>query len=468
MPEIRKFAKIYMTFNTSERLRFNKFIFKNINNNSKLYIPIQVIFDSYIADLGFAEDDKILKNIGKQQSSFSKSQLNAVYSYLYKLFLEFIQGETNEKEGIILLKFYRRKQLHVLYSNLFKKLKKRYTVPNSALAFQKHEALMGISSQYIVTHADKRTDEVGLDTYNKAIEMSYQFSKLKVLSAMLQRQVTTGMEYKELNEPEKIVKQINWHTDNILIRIWLAALQFQIDKKNLVLYRNLKNDLFESYYYLERAERDPLFYILQNGCRDLFDYEDYLKELFDLYNQQINLDEDLKSVEIHTHLFKNIVTVALNLNEIDWLEQFMLKFKGRLIRTREMETIKDLASIKILLKKKELNQARSLIGQLSFKDIYNKLDLKRQELILYYELKEWAYADSLANAFQVYLTRAKGKTISGRYQESNKNFINIYKRMLRQAQRLESNRQQIVINDLDSIKRIAERRWIQSRLKSQS
>lgn len=226
--------------------------------------------------------------------------------------------------------------------------------------------------------------------------------------------------------------------------------------------------MFESYYYLERAERNSLFYILQNGCRDLFDYEDYLKELFDLYNQQINLDEDLKSVEIRTHLFKNIVTVALNLNEIDWLEEFILKFKGKLIRTREMETVKDLASIKILLKKKELNQARSLIGQLSFKDIYYKLDLKRQEMILYYELKEWAYADSLANAFQVYLTRAKGKTISDRYQESNKNFINIYKRMLRQAQRLESDRQQIVINDLDSIKRIAERRWIQSRLESQS
>lgn len=240
MPEIRKFAKIYMAFDSSERLRYNKFVFKNINNNSKLYVPIELIFASYTVGSGFADDNKLISKIGKKLNSFSKSQLNTVYSHLYKLFLDFIQSEIDEKEEIGLLKFYRGKQLHSLYSNLFNKLKKEYASPNSALAFQKYEALMAINSQYTIIQADKRTEGVGLDTYNKAIEMNYQFHKLKVLSAMLQRQVSTGLEYRELNQVENLIAQIDWHIDNTLIRIWLAALQFQIDKKNLVLYRNLK------------------------------------------------------------------------------------------------------------------------------------------------------------------------------------------------------------------------------------
>jgi len=75
------------------------------------------------------------------------------------------------------------------------------------------------------------------------------------------------------------------------------------------------------------------------------------------------------------------------------------------------------------------------VQTLKFKDIYYKFALRRLEIMVYYELEEFLYLESLINSFRVALTPGRLTQLKKEKKEVNNKFLYYINKLLKIYQR---------------------------------
>ncbi|MCP4438685.1 MAG: hypothetical protein GY810_07045 [Aureispira sp.] len=134
--------------------------------------------------------------------------------------------------------------------------------------------------------------------------------------------------------------------------------------------------------------------------------ENYLEQVFELYQQALQQNILIQNGLLSTFSFKNIVGIALKLNQVDWTAQFIEKYKIKL-PTKHQVVYLNYGLSKLHFHKKNYAEALELLQEVDYKDLFLNISAKVMQLKIYYEQGAYDALDSFLDSFKVFLHRKK-------------------------------------------------------------
>ena len=127
-------------------------------------------------------------------------------------------------------------------------------------------------------------------------------------------------------------------------------------------------------------------------------------------------------------LFKNIVDAGLKCEQYEWVFQFLQEYKGQIINTPHETDVYNYNLANYYFHRHNYEKALDLLSH-QYQDVYYKIDARRLELKIYYELNS-PILEARLEAFRILVLRlAKGK-ITKVQSEGNKQFALILMQIL--------------------------------------
>ena len=193
-------------------------------------------------------------------------------------------------------------------------------------------------------------------------------------------------------------------------------------------FQALLHDLERYAPELTKEDLRECHHIAQNYCALKINQgrTDYYPILFRVFNSIIRLDILLENNALSEGMFKNIITIALNLGEYDWAETFIRDYAGYLpSNIRENARTFNLANL--YFHQKKHHAVMELVRNVEYSDVVYALGSKLLLLRTYYELDELMAMDSLMDSFRIYVRR--NKLISKDLKREYINFLNYLKKL---------------------------------------
>lgn len=188
--------------------------------------------------------------------------------------------------------------------------------------------------------------------------------------------------------------------------------------------------------------------------------QDYLQELFGLYKTTLDRKIVFDGKYISPWTYKNIVGVALRVEEYNWVEKFIHEYKEYVSpELRENAFAFNLASF--YFNKGKFDKALELLRNVEFTDIVYSLDSKAMLLRIYYELKEMEPLWSLLDSFQVYLRR--NKLVSDSQKAIYMNLIQFVKEATR-IRKGDKDAVNKLKDKIEKIKQVAYSQWLKKKV----
>lgn len=154
----------------------------------------------------------------------------------------------------------------------------------------------------------------------------------------------------------------------------------------------------------------------------------YDKKLFLLYQSGLLKNIFVENGILSRFTFKNVVSLAIRLAELDWVDTFVQTYSPTLSAHYRL-TYTAYALGKCCFARKDYPNTLSHLQQVEFGDIFLSLDMRVMQLKIYYELGEYILLDSLIQRFRMFLLRKK-KSL-GYHFEVYKNIVRFTARLMR-------------------------------------
>jgi tetratricopeptide (TPR) repeat protein len=247
--------------------------------------------------------------------------------------------------------------------------------------------------------------------------------------------------------------------DKPAIKIYLSIYQTLSGSDNQDVYFELLEQLQHYSHLFKQKEQRDMFVFAQNYCIKRINggYEGAIEQMFDLYQMMVSKKLIYEGKFVSQPDFKNIITVGLRLNKIEWVEQFIADFKNDL-NPEFAENASTYSQAWIHFSRKEYDKARRMLLKVEFNDVYYHLDSKSLLLKVYYEMSEFDAFFSLVDAFRIYLKR--NKFISETQRNTYQNFVNMANKLMKMKSRGQKFTSDL-IEEINNTKPMADLVWLQ-------
>jgi hypothetical protein len=264
-----------------------------------------------------------------------------------------------------------------------------------------------------------------------------------------------------LNEIVSVVENNQLHREPA-VGIYYLILKMLLEPDQESYYQSLKETLSRSHELFPPGELNDMYIFARNYCARQINSGNtrYLREIFDLFNTLDASGILYHHGELSQWDYKNMVAVALRLEEYRWADDFIESAKQH-IRVEDRENAYHYNKALYYYHLKHFDKTLELLQSVEFTDVYYHLDYKSLLLKTYYELREFEAMASLMEAFYVYLRR--NKLVSDYNKESYANFLTVVKKLIRI--RFKGKEKAIQLeNQLEELKPIANLSWIRKKL----
>lgn len=197
-------------------------------------------------------------------------------------------------------------------------------------------------------------------------------------------------------------------------------------------YFLLKEKFLANIDKFSHTEKFFLFNDLIDCCVRKFNLgrREYEREEFDVYTQLFihNAFSATEKDYLSLVFYRNVMLLALNLKEFEWLRKFIKEFSARL-KPEYMENMMNLASANLCFEEGDFEQALQYISRVQYDIFLYKTDIKNLMLRIYYELGYFEQAFSLVDSYRHFLSDST--ELSGMFKKQQMNFLNIYVKLLK-------------------------------------
>lgn len=425
-----KLITLLQHFSTPELKQLKSFVdspFFNKNQNLKKLISfIQIHAPSFEGDSFTYQEAYIF--VFKNEA-FKKDKVIKLMSKLFSLTEQFIihtRVKKNEVSNKLqLLKYYNQQNLAHYFEMTFAKIKKRQkssTIKNNQWSYHQFQ-LEREYAAFLGANADDGTGDINLQTTNNALDIFYLEMKLKYLCCMKNRQRLTSFSYEfTLQKELEIYFQNNPLTQEPLIVVWRNAYHLLSNQDSEEHYHALKSSLEQFASQIEIIDKRLFYTYLENTAK--FVFPDFFEELFSLYQIQIKQGIFYTNSFFGPPIFKNIVTVALRLNKLDWTTDFIETHYDKIVPdNKEKGDIYFLCLALLLFEKGKYDDALDILNQAKMVNLYIKLEERRLRLKIYFEMDYHLPFEDGINSFRKFLSENR-KDIADYWLEANRNFLN--------------------------------------------
>ncbi len=428
-----KLIELYRKLDSGEVRSMNRWVQSPIHNKHQDVIRLFVYLDKCkeITRRTVAKD-RVFKYVFPGQP-FDNRKLIYVSAYALKQLEEWMAFREMEAElwekDVKVIQFLRERHLSESLEKKMRQIKKkmqRAEIRNSRFLFYnfklEEEHYRSISDQ-------KRSIKSNLQGVSDTFDVYFIAEKLRQSCEMLSHKNVERQEYRltfldaifQLLEERPTWKEIP------AVKLYFHGYYLLSDGQDFH-FKAFKKALEEYGTCFEQEERKGLHLIAINFCIKKLNtgHQEYLRELFGLYQSGLLSDVFIQNNIISRLTYNNIVAVGLKLGEYDWIQFFIDEYKSKLKQDFRL-SIYQYNQAKIHYAQGDYESAMRLLLQTEFDEFLPNVDGKRMLLKMYYELEEFDALDALLESFRVYLHRKKEMV----YHKTNYvNLINFAKKIV--------------------------------------
>ena len=343
---------------------------------------------------------------------FDGSKLSVLFTYTWRLAEEFLVQEQlrgTPLKQTLLLAALREKGQKQLFERQLKKSKKslHQLGLRDAQYYRQVIAMAGEAVEFYGVREPKQENQSLLEK-EYALDQYYVLEKLRdAVSLQVRRQILKGEYSARLLEGvlEELRSNSEAYGDAPAIQVYFNLYQM-MEAASLEVYQRTLQIFQQNEERLQQQEVMHIYIYLQNFCIAQINrnQQPFLRELFSLYQAQLSrrlLHDDGFLVEWH---YKNIVTTALRLGEVEWANSFIEDHKSELAPdSRENAYRFNKAAYWHAVG--GYGKVLELLTQVEYRNIRYSLGAKALLLRTYYELGEFEALHALVESFRQYLQR---------------------------------------------------------------
>ncbi len=435
-----KLIEYLKTFDRKEMTRFREFACSPyFNKHEKVRQLIEYLSDIFpdFNEKNCDRESLFQKIIG--EATFNQVKIAVIFTYAMRLLKSFLieeelrQEDQEQERRLLFLRQLRRRKLYPFFEKEFQKSEKELTQQSrrDSWYFQQHFELVTEADNYFTeTRLGKKDENLQVRQFN--LDIFYLAEKLRDACEMHVRSNLLKMDF-QASLLDYLLQEMDEHPDRYA--------EYPVVQVYYRIYRMLKEEDVQYYYdalpYLKKLtqlfsieETKTIYNYFQNYCAQQINRGkyDFLKEIFKLYQLQLQDGLLLEKGFLSEWHYKNIVTVGLLLEETAWVKSFIEKYKEKLPPESVDNAYRfNLASYYYATQ--QLDQVLELLVKVEYSDLRYSLGAKVLLLRTYYDLDEYEALHSLTDSFRQYLSRNKLLADSRR-----KSYIQLFKLTRKVAQ----------------------------------
>lgn len=467
--------KILKTFSRKEMTRFWEFTHSPYHNKHKeLRLLIDYLNDLFPAFIEKKTNRKYLYKRLFKNEAYNQNRLALLFTYGLRLLEKFLSIEQYNKEGfqrhLDLLRQLRSKELYTYYEKKLPDLKTDVfnnlegEVNNYALTFQMAKEKDLYFNQLYRTEYNRNLEEK-----QAYLDLFYFSEKLKDACEMKFRSQILKSNF-DLDMVDEVIGTIeNHYFDNPSLMVYVSIYKMLNAEDTSLYYHSLKIfNLYEQQF--SKSELQNIYNYLQNYCIKQINQgkPSFLKELFNIYNSQMERGLLLVEGYLPEFHFKNMVTTGLRLNENEWAFQF-IKDCQSLLKPSALENAYSYNLAAYYYNTKQLEKVLDLLIKVEYTDIRYNLDAKSLLLRTYFDLEEEEAFLSLTEAFRQFLKR--NRLLSEFQKAGYYNLIKFSRKVFQIKSLIRYETKKRLKEDLEKIKfeikkseRVFNKGWLQGKI----
>jgi hypothetical protein len=397
------------------------------------------------------------------ERTFSDAEMRQVIHFLFKAVESFLLYNEILKDAVrsqaMLARVYRQRQLPKLFQKTMdagRKIQEQHPYRNHdyfeneyLLQFEQYTYLSGLS----------RTVPLNLQEVSDVHDIAYLTNKLRLSCIMLSHQTVYTTEY-ETGLLDEVLRHIESHPHYFkepAVSIYYYSYKAMTYKKDRSHFRHLKEQILLHDHQFPPEEIRVIFLLTLNYCIGRINVGEtsFYRESFELYKMGMQKGIFLENGVLSRFTFRNAITAALNLQEYQWVENFIHDY-SRWLEEKHRENFVKFHLARLHYEKKNYNEAMKLFAQFDYDDLLMTLSAKTMLLKIYYELDEISALESLLGSMRAYLQRKK---VMGYHKSNYKNIIRYTKKLLRVAP-YSKDQQEKLKAEIAEANPLTERKWL--------
>ncbi len=408
-----KLIQLLKSLSPAEFREFRDFVMSPVFNKNKKVISLFNTLKKFYPD--FKNDS--LKDVTIFGNTFPDEKYNYfklknIISDLYNLskeYLAFIHyRDVSDSKNKYLLEQLRDRNLDSIFEisyKIFKKKLENNQVIDENHLFKSLELTEEMHSFLIPKSPNSRFDffQSELDYFLK-----YSFIRLlKYYNIMFHEKIQNNVSF-DLKMYDEVMNYLgnNKSEDNptLLIYYYILLLGTERDEKYFFELKRLREKYFEN---LNMQDRYMVFLHMANFCAYVYNNlgrTDFMYEHFLLSKENFDRGSIILGKVLYPD-FLNHVKIAVRVNELEWAEKYIEKFKHLL--SEEKDGTLNFCHGIIHYKKGDTGKALELLSRTNFPDFIIKIQVKILLLQIYYEKEYYDQALTTIDAFRHYLLRER-------------------------------------------------------------
>lgn len=400
-------------------------------------------------------------NLMYPEEGFDEQKIYFLSSYLFKHLTHFLSIEEQKSlQEINLIASLERRGMDNYVPGILQKTqqeldKKEERDDDYYLAqFQ----LAQLHSNYTLRQENRGQHE----TYQQILfrlEVFYLINRFRYALALVnQLQILKGKD-----NPDLITSVLAQYQAGNYSQVPLLRLQFEC------LQMLLKSNEDEHFFRLTQGLEAPDAYLSQNDAYELYSYalnycsrryrqgkSEFLRQMFELYSRMMDRNVLFFNSAIATHIFKNLITLGLRLEEYDWIEM-VIQTHGDKLPEQYRNGIISYSQALLHFQKKEFGRAQKSLANVEFIDPFYRLSYDLLLIKIYYECNEHLLLLSRGRAFRTYIRR--NRSLSEQHKQAYVNMEKITQKLARV--KLEGKKNLLTIKEeMKTCANLVERQWL--------
>ncbi len=473
-----KLLRILKSLRENELKQLDKFIASPFFNESKTIIQLFAYLRKQAPEWEDTklEKEKVWKKLFPQEV-FSDVRFRQFMSQLFHLVEKFIAQHIHFKPEQMYqnrMSFYQNRYLDKDLKDCIKEWENyQYLQAEQSEVYyhSQKEILLHKTFIYFQQNNAYHEDEYFLPAFLEANEQYFIITQLKwACVALNNHKRNAHFSYKESSFLPNILKQVE--ENDVLkaiptIHVYYLIYQLLTDNENEGVYDALSAYMQHYPRFLTQDEWTYLAAFLRNYCiRKVHDKSSiYLQRLQDAHIVQLNNGTIFSFNLITAATFRNIIQTALNLNEYEWVKDFIVRYKDRLA-AEEKDNLVHFGFAKVAFAEKKWKESlKHLNEMLKSDELIMEIQFRILQVKNYYELQEWEIITNLLETFNVYVFRQE--SLSEYYKNRYKHFIQFMRRMI-QIEDYNTAKRTKLIEEIKALpdNNMVEKEWILEKMET--
>lgn len=271
-----------------------------------------------------------------------------------------------------------------------------------------------------------------LNALSSSLEIFYLSEKLRISCEMLNRKRILNIEF-DTSRADELCRYLEGPGE-VFLKEPLVAVYHQIyltlkDSEEDEAFRRLVKLLDRHSHQFHALQAYSMYVYALNYCVKNINQgkQGYREEMFRLFETLLEKDLLLDGgILSHSH-YKNITSVGLSLKKFEWVKNFLEEYKSKLAPELQENAYTYNLSV-FYYTRRQYKEAKVLLQQIEFSDVFYHLSAKSLLMKIYYELGDDEGFKYLVHAYQAFLKRNQKIP---RYQiQSHHHFIKSLKKLV--------------------------------------